>query len=86
MPGWQDEAMCRQEVATRSDDRERGVCRDRRGALSPEDQAEVRGWGGKWEAAFRNADWAGKSWSELEIQASHRKTDSNGNLLSWAWG
>ena len=32
---------------TGSDDRERGVCGDGGGALSPEDRAEVRGWGGK---------------------------------------
>ena len=33
MPGWQDEAVCRQKVMTGSDDREKGVCGDRGGAL-----------------------------------------------------
>ena len=67
----------------RVSDRERGVCRDRGRALGPEDPARVRGWGGKWEAAFRNPNWAGQRWSELEIQTRHReKTDAEGNLLS----
>lgn len=58
---------------TGSDDRDRGVCRDRSVALSPEDP-EV---GNKSESALRNPNPAGKVWSAHEIQASHREKHQN---------
>lgn len=59
---------------TGSDDRDRGVCRDRSGTLSPEDPAKI---GSKLESALRNTNLAVKVWSEHEIQASHREKHQN---------
>lgn len=78
--------MCWQEVMTGSDDRERGVYRERDGVLSPEDQAKVGGCGGKLESAFRNPNWTGNVRSKHELQAGHREKQSQCNCVFFrAW-